>query len=1221
MLTSQFDNIPVYPAAGSLVMAIEATRQLVKDDKKIAGYRLKDVFYPRRISFDDTDTMAEISIVLKLQPGAVDVSQPWYEFRIFHSSENQSNEVCSGFIQAESRAKDLSSSDSPSHGPKPWWTQWTEKHNSIVARCDQHVNHDQFYENIRDMGFQYGSYFRRLRLVRFNMHGEGFATIKPRASALSAGHEYIIHPVILDCFIHSALIGSSEGGWKPIPAMVAWKTANMWVSAELLEFPNERTLEVASTNTFAGYREHDWDIIALDSESRAPVVVAQAQRAVALNSFSETTLRYELDRKRLANTMRWRPDPNIASYDEIQNYIEKTTNFPGHLTKGFIDKCENLVAQRVVALLNESQAIVQPGLQSPYSRYVKKMELVGQACRARTASSTMGQSGEEISGNEPDENPILEAVRRVGDNLESILSGETNPLEILFHDDLAESVYRTKFGDSARKISAYIEMLTHKNPHLSVLEVGAGTGSATGTILDTITFSLDKDSATLPCSKYTFTDVSSTFFEKAQNRHSKYGAKIEFKKLDISTNPQRQGFDRNAYDIVVAAAVLHATPDLNAALLNVRSLIKPGGKLVLLELCGEETLAMDFIFGVLPGWWYGEESFRSNGPLVNDQRWDSLLRQAGFSGNDIVLRDFEDASYHKTSVIISSAGEEATPERNVSHMSIIVDRAEAIQVSLALDLQQSLEQGGIRSRIVSLVESNTEMMDHENVTCLLDMTSDLLKEMDDNVFAELKKLLMRARRVVWASLGADVQCRDPNLAKVEGMARSISSERGDMSFTVVSFADENSVKAAGSKLAKITQYMSSSQHTEIETDFKEEQGLLGVIRTVPEIQISASVMESCLKTIYQSHQVSKSSRHPCENAYLEIGAPGSLDALHFLSGPESIRLADEEIEVEVFAAGLNFKDLFIALGQIPANFIGCEAAGIVTRKGAAARFELQDRVVCFSPRAICTVLYCKSSDAYKLPDHIPFEVAASLPVAFGTAYHALFRVARLKRHETVLIHAGAGGVGQAAIQLAQLIGAQIFSTVGSTKKRLFLSKYYDILDENLFSSRNASSVNGIKTITHQRGIDVVLNCLSGELFQASCEVLAPLGRFMEIGKRDINANNPFGLGIFAEGCTFSAIDLLVLREKAPQEFAQTIQEGLDLVFQNYDAVHERRPLHQYKANSAEQAFRAHRRGLDPGKHVITFEPDDPVEIITALSFCSFQKAHFPPLKILIVGLG
>ena len=124
-----------------------------------------------------------------------------------------------------------------------------------------------------------------------------------------------------------------------------------------------------------------------------------------------------------------------------------------------------------------------------------------------------------------------------------------------------------------------------------------------------------------------------------------------------------------------------------------------------------------------------------------------------------------------------------------------------------------------------------------------------------------------------------------------------------------------------------------------------------------------------------------------------------------------------------------------------------------------------------------------------------------------------------------------------------------------------LMNSYKIPETHIFSSRDASSIQDVKSATHQRGVDVVLNCLAGELLQASCEVLAPLGRFVELGKHDIIANSNLGLKMFADGLTFSAVDLAVLRAKSRLVFDRTIGEALDLVFK-YAGIHGRASIQE-----------------------------------------------------------
>ncbi len=159
---------------------------------------------------------------------------------------------------------------------------------------------------------------------------------------------------------------------------------------------------------------------------------------------------------------------------------------------------------------------------------------------------------------------------------------------------------------------------------------------------------------------------------------------------------------------------------------------------------------------------------------------------------------------------------------------------------------------------------------------------------------------------------------------------------------------------------------------------------------------------------------------------------------------------------------------------------------------------------------------------WKIPPSLGFAEAASIPVVFGTAYHALHTLARLRRGETVLIHAAAGGVGLAAIQLAQQIGATVFATAGSEEKRDFVRA---LGVAHVLDSRTLDFADEILRLTDGRGVDVVLNSLAGAFQQKSLAVCAPHGRFVEIGKRDLFENNALPLAAFQRSLAFFAFDL------------------------------------------------------------------------------------------------
>ena len=241
--------------------------------------------------------------------------------------------------------------------------------------------------------------------------------------------------------------------------------------------------------------------------------------------------------------------------------------------------------------------------------------------------------------------------------------------------------------------------------------------------------------------------------------------------------------------------------------------------------------------------------------------------------------------------------------------------------------------------------------------------------------------------------------------------------------------------------------------------------------------------------------------------------------------------AEGQIEIEVAAGGLNFKDVLRALGMIPdlpgghvsAGF-GGEAAGRVTRVGpGVTTVQPGDEVMAIAPNAFGRYSVTLAPLAVPAPRGLSWEQAATIPMVYLTAYHALVNQARLQKGERILVHAAAGGVGLAAIQIAKQIGAEIYATAGSPAKREYL---HSLGIDRVANSRALTFADDIREWTGGQGVDVVLNSLSGDFIPASLSCCAATGgRFVEIGARDIYANTPIGLRPFANNLSFSAIDL------------------------------------------------------------------------------------------------
>ena len=163
-----------------------------------------------------------------------------------------------------------------------------------------------------------------------------------------------------------------------------------------------------------------------------------------------------------------------------------------------------------------------------------------------------------------------------------------------------------------------------------------------------------------------------------------------------------------------------------------------------------------------------------------------------------------------------------------------------------------------------------------------------------------------------------------------------------------------------------------------------------------------------------------------------------------------------------------------------------------------------------------------ASSAVIKPDNLSFEEAAGIPITFLTVAYSLYELARLQPGERILIHAASGGVGLAAVQIAQQIGARIFATAGRPEKQEYLRS---LGVEHVMNSRNLDFVEEVRRDTGGEGVDVVINSLAGEFIPASIQLLKRFGRFIEIGKRDILSNSEIGLYPFRNNLSFHAVDL------------------------------------------------------------------------------------------------
>ncbi|KXH56087.1 polyketide synthase/peptide synthetase [Colletotrichum salicis] len=385
----------------------------------------------------------------------------------------------------------------------------------------------------------------------------------------------------------------------------------------------------------------------------------------------------------------------------------------------------------------------------------------------------------------------MQLARAVGDNLPAVLRGETTMLEHLTKDNLLDRFYEVGLG--LKEFSGYlrktVEQVVHRHPRMKMLEIGAGTGGATKVIMRGIGRAF---------SSYTYTDISPNFFETASEVFGSVADKIIFKTLDVEKDIVQQGYEEYSYDLVVASLVLHATTDLKRTLNNTRRLLKPGGYLIIQEVCNNEPIRTGFMMCALPGWWLGQDDGRTLPPCVSTPEWNDLLVQTGFSGVDSATHELDSVPF-QLAVIVSQAIDDRVsllrePLALVGEYApvdepwdlLLVGGRTVKTIQLIQEIVGLIHSSSITHTLVKAIDDivGVKISPTTAIVCLEDLDEPVFKGISEGMLEGLKRLFETQRTVLWVTQG----CRsaDPYMNMSVGLGRTLILENSDL---VLQFLD------------------------------------------------------------------------------------------------------------------------------------------------------------------------------------------------------------------------------------------------------------------------------------------------------------------------------------------------------------------------------------------------------------------------------------------------
>ena len=595
-------------------------------------------------------------------------------------------------------------------------------------------------------------------------------------------------------------------------------------------------------------------------------------------------------------------------------------------------------------------------------------------------------------------------------------------------------------------------------------------------------------------------------------------------------------------------------------------------------------------------------------PLLSVEKWQESLLQASYSGVDISANDF-DGPANRFSLIVSSS-----IQRNVSGslkpVKLLYSSPHVDCQKLTQSLQTSLEVIGVQTSLSSWPSSGD---DTESIYIILDSAEHpILLEASETDFKQVITLVNRCTKVLWITIQQDVKAAlTPERGLIAGFARVARSE--NQNIKLVTLDVQNHDVSDDEKLAStIRQIILASfgdgrnnySVTSAESEFVYRNNHVLIPRLLPDLVPKSLFTASShipIPEINQFHQANKSLK-------LEVKNPGLIDSIIFVENERNAdAIGQNEVQIQVRACGVNFKDVFVALGQMKhySTMVG-ECAGIVTAVGSNCRFQIGDRVCCWNATPYANQARVSDQNVHQIPPSMSFITAASLPVVFMTAYYSLVEVARLRGYQSVLIRAASGGVGQAAVMIAQYLKAEIFVTVGSVEKLQLLHEEYGIPKSHIFSSKSNKLKKSIMHVTKGKGLDVVLNSASGEALHDTWDCIANFGTFVEIGKTDIHRKTRLAMEPFDRNVTFASVDLLLLSEHRPDILQTVFAKIMSLVSTGIvKAVH---PIQVLPIREIQQAFRNIQTRKHTGKIVLEAELDATVKSISR-----------PPAKLQLDG--
>lgn len=1053
------DGNILYPAAGMLVMAVEAIKKLTECFENVEGYYLHDV--DLLSAMDLTVSKGCIEVETTLHAINEQGGEQCYGFTIRSYSllKNDWTVNCRGIVAAEI-----------STGSDQWSRQALEAQrrdlaipfsNTLSSEAVTEVDAANMYAFLKDIGLDFGPSFQAAQNQLYNdSRRQSAANI---ASFGPSDLRSVIHPVSLDAMFHLSLTALTSGGSRRIAAAVPTRIETLWLSSKaILGYSGQDRLRACSEVNEMSSRGFTCRGIALDSSDQNVVVWYDGLSMTNVTRSPRSQL--SLDGSPQVY-MRIQCKPTLATLDpaSVCALLERLHPTPteDHDLWARIGTLVESTLADLLQYVDANPSYLEKEDTKPWKRYY--VQWARHHIATRRQQSFRQHLEFEIADSQPcgkkmaeslcNTNRTTDLITTVAIYLRSLFNEDTSPLEVLMQSGLLKAYYEElNTHVTTSQIASYIDLLAHQNPGLKILEVGGGTGGGTRNFLRTLSSTQYRDdnarsARSIRCDRYDFTDISPTLVDNARAEFGHQYPQMNFGILDIERDYSDQGFSDETYDLVIAVQVLHITKNLKATLRRTRNSLKVGGKLVLQEALNPSGGILSFIFGLFPGWWLGAEDGRNFSPNIALEAWDSLLKEVGFSGVEFVRQFGENTDYHVGWIVSTAAETERaqSPATIIRRARIVAHGTNAEESSTLLEgLTTSLAQTlGFSPTILSATEAATVQQEKtaDDIVILLP-DSEQSPLPDATTWQKLQDMLITNDCVLCVTSGGG-RTADPSHGIFDGLLRTLRHEKPSRHLVSIALDRSESISSKISHLSKVVRIMGSRVgEAQYEQEYITLDGLLHTRRLV-----EAGDLRDKIDTQLSSQEMVSVSCDGSVRFGLAVDAQDTSpnQVPHFVEMEQPQLRPRDEVEILVRCLTLKPHDN---------NILSHCFSGIVESADLSTGFDREDRVFTMTrlPIKAGSHVVVPSQTVVRIPDHLSFEAACFGMETLVVAFHAACELGHVRPGACVLIQNGATTFGQAVLQLIAERGisaTNVWTTASNEEEMKSISATFEIPSDHI----------------------------------------------------------------------------------------------------------------------------------------------------------------------------